>query len=130
MKEQGSVSCPLEYGLEVFGGKWKPRIICVLYGKGTLRYHELSNELVNITNKVLSSALKELVSDGIVLRTEVDSIPPKVEYSLTEKGISVVPILKSIADWAGMHVNCSEESTPLCKKCSYGVIDADSLVKD
>lgn len=130
MKESVSVRCPLEYGLEVFGGKWKSRIICVLYLKGTLRYHELSEELVNISNKVLSSALKELVSDGIVLRTESDTIPPKVEYSLTEKGLSVIPILKSIADWGGMHTVCCEDDVPICKKCNYDIIDADSLIGD
>lgn len=130
MKESVSVCCPLEYGLEVFGGKWKSRIICVLYLKGTLRYHELSKELVNISNKVLSSALKELVSDGIVLRIESDTIPPKVEYSLTERGLSVIPILKSIADWGGMYTISCEDGAPICKKCNYGVVDIDSLIKD
>lgn len=94
-KMEDDIRCPLEYGLEIFGGKWKSRIICVLAEKGTLRYSELRKEMSNITDAVLSSTLKELILNEIVLRKSFDEIPPRVEYSLTEKGNSVVPILQS-----------------------------------
>ena len=90
------IRCPLEYGLEIFGGKWKSRIICVLAAKETLRYSELRREMGNITDAVLAAALKELITAQIVNRISYDEIPPRVEYSLTEKGRSVVPILQSI----------------------------------
>ena len=97
-KLESDIRCPLEYGLEVFGGKWKSRVICVLADKKTLRYSELRAELVNITDAVLSTTLKALIADDIVSRKSYDEIPPRVEYSLTEKGLSVMPILQSICD--------------------------------
>ena len=95
-KLEKNIRCPLEYGLDVFGGKWKSRIICVLADKKVLRYSSLRKEMINITDAVLASALKELISDGIIDRHQYDEIPPRVEYSLTEKGKSVVPILQDI----------------------------------
>ena len=65
-KLESDIRCPLEYGLEVFGGKWKSRVICVLADKKTLRYSELRAELVNITDAVLSTTLKALIADDIV----------------------------------------------------------------
>lgn len=119
-KLQEDIRCPLEYGLEVFGGKWKSRIICVLAEKSPLRYSELRSEMVNITDAVLSSTLKELIADGIVSRKQFDEIPPHVEYRLTEKGISVVPILRNICQWAGIyHKNGSGLSLPQCGQCDY-----------
>lgn len=95
-KLEKDIRCPLEYGLEIFGGKWNSRIICVLAAKQTLRYSELRKEMGNITDVVLASTLKALIANGIVSRKSFDEIPPRVEYALTEKGASVVPILQSI----------------------------------
>ena len=81
-KLDDDIRCPLEYGLAIFGGKWKSRIICVL------------------TDAVLTTTLKDLIEDGIINRKSYDEIPPKVEYSLTQKGKSVVPILQSICQWS------------------------------
>ena len=119
-KMQEDIRCPLEYGLEVFGGKWKSRIICVLAEKKLLRYSELRREMANITDTVLATTLKELIADEIIRRKQFDEIPPRVEYCLTEKGGSVVPILRSICQWAGFYRNeDSELSLPQCKKCDY-----------
>ena len=96
-KTEKEIRCPLEYGLELFGGKWKSRIICVLAQKKTLRYGELRAELANITDAVLSAALKELLDGGMALRRSYDEIPPRVEYSLTDKGRSAVPIFRASA---------------------------------
>ena len=96
-KLEPDIRCPLEYGLEIFGGKWNSRIICVLAAKNVLRYSELRREMGNITDAVLASTLKSLIANGIVSRKSYDEIPPRVEYALSEKGKSVVPILRVFA---------------------------------
>lgn len=119
-KMEEDIRCPLEYGLEIFGGKWKSRIICVLAEKGTLRYSVLRKEMSNITDAVLASTLKELIADNIVQRKSFDEIPPRVEYCLTGKGISVIPILQSICRWSGAyHKEDNENTMTQCKKCDY-----------
>lgn len=119
-KLEKDIRCPLEYGLEVFGGKWASRIICVLAEKETLRYSELRREMGNITDAVLAASLKQLISDEIVARKSYDEIPPRVEYSLTERGKSVVPILQSICRWAGaFHKEDYENTMIQCRKCDY-----------
>ena len=119
-KLEKDIRCPLEYGLAVFGGKWKSRVICVLAEKGTLRYSSIRKEMANITDAVLASTLKELISDGIVKRQQFDEIPPRVEYCLSEKGISVVPILQTICKWSGAYHKEDNENTLLqCQKCDY-----------
>lgn len=119
-KLEKDIRCPLEYGLEVFGGKWNSRIICVLAAKQTLRYSELRREMGNITDAVLAATLKELIASSIISRRSYDEIPPRVEYSLTEKGRSVVPILQSICQWAGIFYKPDSENTMIqCKKCDY-----------
>ena len=119
-KLEKDIRCPLEYGLEVFGGKWNSRIICVLANQKCLRYSALRKEMCNITDAVLASTLKELIRDGIVERKQYDEIPPRVEYSLTEKGVSVVPILQSICQWAGLYYKeTNENSLVQCQKCDY-----------
>ncbi|WP_160688044.1 helix-turn-helix domain-containing protein [Clostridium sp. C2-6-12] len=119
-KMEEDIRCPLEYGLDIFGGKWKSRIICVLAEKGTLRYSEIRKEMSNITDAVLAVTLKELIVDGIVNRKSFDEIPPRVEYCLTEKGNSVIPILQSICRWSGAyHKEDNANTMAQCKKCDY-----------
>jgi len=119
-KLEKDIRCPLEYGLEIFGGKWNSRIICVLAAKEVLRYSELRREMGNITDAVLAATLKDLIANEIVERKSYDEIPPRVEYSLTEKGKSVVPILQSICKWSGIFFKEDSENTMIqCKKCDY-----------
>ena len=119
-KLERDIRCPLEYGLEIFGGKWNSRIICVLAAKQVLRYSELRREMGNITDAVLAATLKELIANGIVARTQYSEIPPRVEYSLTERGASVVPILQSICRWAGaFHKEATENTMIQCRQCDY-----------
>ena len=119
-KLEKDIRCPLEYGLDVFGGKWNSRIICVLAAVGPLRYSQIRREMGNITDAVLSTTLKALVENGIISRSSFDEIPPRVEYSLTKKGVSVLPILQSICRWSGAFFK-DEGSAPLiqCQKCDY-----------
>ncbi|UUX34722.1 winged helix-turn-helix transcriptional regulator [Fundicoccus culcitae] len=109
-KIKKEIRCPLEYGLDVFGGKWKARIICMLNQKTVLRYNELKEEMIDITDAVLSKALKELMEDNIVGREQFNEIPVRVEYSLTPKGLSVIPILEQICHWSEKYV--TEELMP------------------
>ena len=119
-KLEKDIRCPLEYGLTVFGGKWKSRVICVLAEKGVLRYSSIRKEMTNITDAVLAATLKELIADNIVKRQQFDEIPPRVEYCLTDKGRSVVPILQSICKWSGAYHKEDNEKTLLqCQKCDY-----------
>lgn len=121
-KLEKDIRCPLEYGLTVFGGKWKSRIICVLAEKKTLRYSELRKEMTNITDAVLAAMLKELIGDDIVGRKQFDEIPPRVEYRLTAKGKSVVPILRTICRWSGAyHKEDNGRALLHCQKCDYTV---------
>ena len=119
-KLEKDIRCPLEYGLTVFGGKWKSRVICVLAEKGILRYSSIRKEIANITDAVLAATLKELITDDIVKRQQFDEIPPRVEYCLTDKGLSVVPILQTICKWSGAYHKEDNENTLLqCQKCDY-----------
>ncbi len=119
-KLESDIRCPLEYGLDIFGGKWNSRVICVLSAKETLRYSELRKEMGNITDAVLATTLKTLIENQMVNRKSYDEIPPRVEYSLTEKGKSVVPILQSICHWAGVFYHEDTDATMIqCKKCDH-----------
>lgn len=121
-KLEPDIRCPLEYGLEVFGGKWDSRVICVLNEKKVLRYSEIRNEMSNVTDAVLSATLKKLIANGLIQRRSYDEIPPRVEYSLTEKGQSVVPILQSICRWAGIfYKDDSEHTLSQCQRCDYNI---------
>lgn len=97
-KLEKDIRCPLEYGLEVFGGKWNSRIICVLAAKKVLRYSEIRKEMGNITDAVLASSLKGLIANDIVTRKSYDEIPPRVEYSLSEKASLLFPFCKASAN--------------------------------
>ena len=119
-KLERDIRCPLEYGLEILGSKWASRIICVLAACGRLRFSELRRQMGNITDAVLSSTLKSLMESGILERFVYEEIPPRVEYQLTEKGFSAVPILQSICRWSGAFYKDINEYTPIqCRKCDY-----------
>ena len=119
-KLDDDIRCPLEYGLTLFGGKWRSRIICVLFAHKKLRYSEIRKEMYNITDAVLASTLKDLIEDGLIDRKSYDEIPPKVEYSLTKKGKSVVPILQSICQWSDIfYKEDSENVMSQCQKCDH-----------
>ena len=93
------INCPAERAIYFLGGKWKIRILFTLFNNKKVRFNELKKELKTITQQMLSKQLKELETDGIVNRKVYQVVPPKVEYSLTEFGLSVIPILKSFSDW-------------------------------
>ncbi len=89
----------LEEVVNMIGGKWKLRIIYKLGFNRILRYGELKKELAPITHKMLSTQLKELESDGIIIRKEYPQIPPKVEYFLSQKGLDFIPVFREMLEW-------------------------------
>jgi DNA-binding HxlR family transcriptional regulator len=92
-------ACSFEIAMDLIGGKWKPIIIWHLGTKGTKRFNELRKLLPQITQKMLTQQLRELESDGLVERRVYPQVPPKVEYSLTGSGESLMPILRMMCDW-------------------------------
>jgi len=90
--------CSMELTLDVIGGKWKPLILWHLR-EDTLRFSELRRKLLHITQKMLTQQLRALEASGLVNRLIYTQIPPKVEYSLTDAGKSLLPILKTMSQW-------------------------------
>jgi DNA-binding HxlR family transcriptional regulator len=95
---------PFEYTLSIISGKWKLKVIYLLACIGTLRYGELKNNIEGITHKMLSSQLKELENENIIFRKEYPQIPPKVEYSLTQKGQSLIPLVRNMCEWGKSNI--------------------------
>lgn len=94
--------CPVDSTLAVIGGKWKPHIFRHLAGR-TKRFGELQSALPYVTRKVLTQQLRELEDDGVVIRTVFPQVPPKVEYSLSEYGKTLIPIIGSLSGWGQAH---------------------------
>lgn len=92
--------CPLHYAMSLIGGKWKVQILCSVTNAGTIRYNALRGKLDGISNTVLSSALRELERDGLILRREYLEVPVRVEYAPTEDCRRLLPILEQLSDWA------------------------------
>ncbi|HDF2862965.1 TPA: helix-turn-helix transcriptional regulator [Clostridioides difficile] len=91
-------SCPIEATLALIGGKYKTLILWHL--KDTiLRFNELKKLIPKVTPKMLTQQLRELESDGLIIRVVYPVVPPKVEYSLSDFGKSIIPILDSMCDW-------------------------------
>lgn len=91
-------ACPVETTLKIIGDKWKVLILRDLF-TGTKRFNELKRSLTNVTQKMLTQQLRELENDGIIHREVYPVVPPKVEYSLTELGKTIKPVIDSMYDW-------------------------------
>ena len=94
--------CPVEATLDLIGGKWKGVILSVLMVE-TKRFSELERRLPQIAQRTLTKALRELEADGLVQRKVYPVVPPKVEYSLTDKGRSLNSVLSAMHDWGEGH---------------------------
>jgi DNA-binding HxlR family transcriptional regulator len=102
MESKSDGGCPLRRVMRIMGGKWKPYILCVLSGK-TMRFNEIYRTCPGITQAMLTKQLRELEDDGFVTRKVYPEVPPKVEYSLTELGVSFLPVLAHMAEWGQDH---------------------------
>lgn len=92
-------SCPVTATMKVLGGKWKPILINAIYLTAPARFGELKRSVKGITQSMLTQQLRELEDDGVISRKIYAEIPPRVEYTLTEFGLSLSPIMLAMAKW-------------------------------
>ena len=92
-------SCPVTATMQVLGGKWKPILINAIYLISPARFGELKRSVKGITQSMLTTQLRELEDDGIINRKIYAEIPPRVEYTLTEFGLTLSPIMQAMAKW-------------------------------
>ena len=95
-----SETCALQGALNSIGGKWKLPILCSLTANGESRYNELLKSIQGISNTMLSKTLREMESDGLIVRSEYLEVPIRVEYGLTEKARQLQPILTALIQWS------------------------------
>lgn len=96
---------PFAYAMSLIDGKWKMHILFWLWKKQILRYGELKRSLGTISHKMLSTQLKELETDNLIIRKEYPQVPPKVEYSLSERGLTIMPVLQCLCEWGNNHID-------------------------
>lgn len=99
--------CSVEAALALIGGKWKGVILYRLLREEVLRFNQLKRYLPNITQRMLTHQLRELERDGLVLRTVYAQVPPKVEYRLSEYGLTLAPVIEALKAWGDAHVQRS-----------------------
>lgn len=97
-------NCPFHLAMNILAGKWKFAILYVLSARGTLRFKELERAIPDISTRMLVKELKHLEQKGIVSRKAYATVPPKVEYSLTEIGQSINPVIDSITQWGADYI--------------------------
>ena len=108
---QPSYGSGLEAAWAVIGGKWKPLVVRQLAANGPRRFSQLRRLVAGISEKMLISALKQLASDGIVVRTDFREVPPRVEYSLTEFGLELSMALLPLDTWGHTHMRRISRTT-------------------
>ncbi|MNB71080.1 putative HTH-type transcriptional regulator YybR [compost metagenome] len=99
----------IAYTLSVVGGKWKWLILGLLFEHDVLRYGQIKKDIAGITHKMLSQQLKDLEASLLINRKVYQQVPPKVEYSLTEKGKTLIPILQLMGQWGHANQQASKE---------------------
>ncbi len=99
-KKPQTATCEIEVAFAVMGGKWKPLILWFLGELGTLRFGQLQHLMPEVTHRVLTKQLRELEENRLIQRKVYSEVPPKVEYSITEKGRDALPILDLMCEWA------------------------------
>lgn len=102
-----SPGCVVEGTLALIGGKWKGVVLYLLLEEEVLRFNELRRRLANVTQRMLTSQLRELEANGFVSRTIYPQVPPKVEYRLTDLGRSLEPVIRALKAWGDEHVTLS-----------------------
>ena len=106
------IHCPVETALNLIGGKYKALILWHLSG-GTLRFSQLQKLVTSATPRMLTLQLRELEQDGLVLRTVYPEVPPRVEYSMTDLGRSLMPILTAMRNWGAEYLR-GKDIEPNC----------------
>lgn len=111
VKSEGELFCPVKATMRLLGQKWTLQIIHALSGK-KMRFNELAQTVGGINSRTLSQRLRELEFEGIVARRTISSIPPWVEYELTEKGKSLADVVESIAEWGKAWMETPSRQSP------------------
>lgn len=111
MNDRPLPACPVETTLMLIGSKWKVLILRDLMD-GTRRFSELKKSIGTITQKVLTSNLRDMDACGLLTRTVYPEVPPRVEYTLTQTGYSLKPILDSMVDWGTAYKNLADSARP------------------
>ncbi len=111
---KNSYTCPVEATIDLIGGKYKSLILWHLIGK-TLRYSELHKLIHKATDKMLTQQLRELENDGLIHRKVYPVVPPKTEYSLTEFGNTLTPILDAMCNWGRIYLEEVKFEPTYCK---------------
>lgn len=106
-KQVDEFNCPVKATIDVIGGKWKPIILYYLKD-GKQRFGELQRLIPHVTKKMLTQQLRELEQSDIIRRKVYHQVPPKVEYSFSEHGKSVLPVLEAMAAWGSENLNSSQ----------------------
>ncbi|MDC2867854.1 winged helix-turn-helix transcriptional regulator [Bacillus sp. BP-3] len=101
--------------MQIIQGKWKIMILYELYENPLKRFGELQRYIEDISHKTLSRQLRELEKDGLIIKTVYPEVPPRVEYSLTKKGLSLIPLLDMICEWGITHVKREHLERVLCE---------------
>ncbi|MEL6203734.1 MAG: helix-turn-helix domain-containing protein [Pseudomonadota bacterium] len=91
-------NCPVSYCLTVIGGKWKP-VLLFCISNGIDRFGALQRAIPAVTKQMLTKQLRELEADGMITRTVFAEVPPRVEYALSDKGRSILPVIHAMRDW-------------------------------
>lgn len=102
MADQGQQSCPVTACLAVIGGKWKP-ILLFCIANGVDRFGAMQRSVPDITKQMLTKQLRELEADGLITRTVFPVVPPRVDYALSDKGRSMLPVIDAMRDWGTVH---------------------------
>jgi len=105
-----NAGCPVEAALEVIGGKWKGVILYHLLSE-TMRFNELRRLMPEVTQRMLTKQLRELEADKLILRTVYPEVPPKVEYSMTEYGNTLAPVIQALREWGTQHMERTRGQT-------------------
>lgn len=103
--EKIKVTCEMEVTLKMIGGKCKPLILDSLIHNGTQRFSELMRKITQVSQRTLTNQLRELESDGLIVRTVYAQVPPRVEYSVTPKGKSLKQILELMCEWGEKNID-------------------------
>ena len=120
--------CPVEATLEMIGGKYKALILWHL-SEGKLRFSQLKKVISNATPKMLTQQLRELETHKLIHREVYPVIPPKVEYSLTETGKSLIPVLQAMRDWGADYLRSKNlESSCFMMKKHIAIPPANSNI--
>jgi len=112
-KKGKTYHCSVEAALDVIGGKWKPLILWAL-GDKVLRFSQLQKAIPGVNTKMLTKQLRELEEDGVIKRTVYPEVPPRVEYTITDFGKTLIPILEALCNWGANYLEIEDAASRQC----------------